>query len=116
MPELPEVEALAGVLDARLRGRRIGGLRVTGISTLKTVRPRPDDLAGSAVRGVARRGKFIVLDTEAAVVAVHLSRAGWVRWYDQVPASTPSPRSPIAARLTAEGGAGFDVTEAGHEK
>jgi len=45
----------------------------------------------------------------------HLARAGWLRWYDEVPRTTPrpSPKSPLALRVVTDAGTGFDLTEAG---
>ena len=67
VPELPEVQALAESLDRRLRGRRIAGLTVASIAALKTYDPPVAALAGRAVAGVGRHGKF--LDLEAAAAA-----------------------------------------------
>ncbi|UNX55915.1 Fpg/Nei family DNA glycosylase [Georgenia sp. TF02-10] len=48
---------------------------------------------------------------------VHLAKAGWLRWYDAVPATALRPgRSPIALRVRLDDGAGFDLTEAGTRK
>ena len=58
MPELPEVQALAEILDHRLRGRRIAGLSVASVAALKTYDPPPSALAGREVAGVGRHGKF----------------------------------------------------------
>ena len=57
-------------------------------------------------------------------LALHLARAGWVRWVEpragattDRPAARAAPRSgPLALRVRFAGGAGFDVTEAGTQK
>jgi formamidopyrimidine-DNA glycosylase len=49
---------------------------------------------------------------------LHLAKAGWVRWRDEVPQlpARPSSKSPLAARIVLDNGAGLDVTEAGTRK
>ncbi len=117
MPELPEVEALARSLDGRLAGRTVTRCELASFSALKTVEPPLSSLVATTVGGCRRRGKFLVLETAAAVLAVHLGRAGWVRTYDRLPAARPKPgRGPIVLRLGTDDGAGLDVTEAGTER
>jgi formamidopyrimidine-DNA glycosylase len=123
VPELPEVEALALDLGNRLTDRSIKTVHVAAFSALKTFDPPLRALDGAAVGDVRRHGKFldIALTTgEGAGVhlVMHLARAGWVRWKDEVPAQPPRPggRNPLAARIVLEDGAGLDVTEAGTKK
>ncbi|WP_199423812.1 Fpg/Nei family DNA glycosylase [Actinotalea solisilvae] len=118
MPELPEVESLARFLTSRAQGRTVAGVEVGAISALKTFSPAPSDLVGRTVAGVGRHGKWLDLATEGGPHLLwHLSRAGWVRWYDAVPATTLRPgKSPIALRVRLDDGAGFDLTEAGTRK
>ena len=71
---------------------------------------------------MARHGKFLDLDVDGLHLVFHLARAGWLRWYDSVPATRIRPgKSPIGLRVRlvdpAEGGhPGFDLTEAGTQK
>jgi formamidopyrimidine-DNA glycosylase len=118
MPELPEVEALASFLRARAVGLAIARIDVGAIHVLKTYDPPPSALAGSPVTGVARHGKFLDLDVDGIHLVTHLSRAGWLRWSDQLPTAPlrPSGKGPIALRVHLEGGSGFDLTEAGTQK
>ncbi len=117
MPELPEVESLARFLAERTVGRHVGGVAVGTISALKTFSPAPADLVGREVTGVGRRGKWLDLATDGPHLLFHLSRAGWVRWYDVVPATVVKPgKSPLALRVTLDDGAGFDLTEHGTRK
>lgn len=122
MPELPEVEALVAFLREHAAGRMLEGIEVAAISALKTVAPPPDALVGRIVTDVARHGKWLDVVTEADDDAAlhlvfHLARAGWLRWYDEVPARKVAPgRGPIALRVRLAGGAGFDLTEAGTRK
>lgn len=117
VPELPEVEALARFLAERTTGRAVADVTVVAVSALKTFAPAPSDLAGRPVLGVRRHGKWLDVATDGPHLLTHLSRAGWVRWYDAVPATTPRPgRGPIALRLRLDDGSGFDLTEAGTRK
>jgi formamidopyrimidine-DNA glycosylase len=48
---------------------------------------------------------------------MHLARAGWLRWRENLPAEPPRPgKGPLAFRLRFTDGAGFDLTEAGTQK
>lgn len=50
---------------------------------------------------------------------MHLARAGWVRWNDNLPDAPPRPgKGPLAlrVRLAEPAGTGFDVTEFGTQK
>jgi len=69
-----------------------------------------------------RHGKWIELtcarpDGEVVHLVWHLSRAGWLRWSDALPATVIRPgKSPIALRVRLDDGSGFDLTEAGTRK
>ncbi len=122
MPELPEVEALAQYLRGRTVGRAVTRVEVAAISALKTFRPAPTALRGGAVLDVGRHGKWLDAAVETPADGVlhlvwHLSRAGWVRWYDTLPERPARPgKSPIALRVGFDDGSGFDLTEAGTRK
>lgn len=117
MPEMPEVEALAGFLGERLVGRAVAQFSVVAIAALKTFDPPPAELVGRTVTAVVRRGKFIDLDADGLHLVFHLAKAGWLRWYDELPRTVLRPgKSPIAARVRFDDGSGFDLTEAGTKK
>ncbi|UOQ88601.1 Fpg/Nei family DNA glycosylase [Agromyces endophyticus] len=117
MPELPEVQALVAFLDERLSGHAFASLRVAAISALKTFDPPLSSLEGESITGVRRHGKFVDVETGGAHLVFHLARAGWLRWYDEVPKTPVKPgRSPLALRTRLDDGAGFDLTEAGTKK
>ncbi len=118
MPELPEVEALVQDLSQRLDGRAIVRVDIAAFSCLKTYDPPVTALAGAMVEGVTRHGKFLDLDVSGTHLVLHLARAGWVRWKQEVPALPPRPsnKSPLAARIVLDNGAGLDITEAGTRK
>ncbi|VFA90028.1 Formamidopyrimidine-DNA glycosylase [Gordonia paraffinivorans] len=129
MPELPEVAAIADYVDGRAAGLPIRRVDVASLSVLKTADPPYTALAGRIVESVGRIGKYLVIRTvpgsEAAAsepmiaMVVHLSRAGWVRWSEDLSPKPlrPGGRSPIALRVHCGlPGEGFDVTEAGTQK
>jgi formamidopyrimidine-DNA glycosylase len=117
VPELPEVEALAAFLRERMRGRVIARIDVVAISALKTFDPPVHGLLGLEVTGATRRGKFLDLDVSGLHLVVHLARAGWLRWRDELPDAPPKPgKNPIAARVHLDDKSGFDLTEAGTKK
>ncbi|MCW2808658.1 MAG: Fpg/Nei family glycosylase [Marmoricola sp.] len=118
MPELPEVEALVQDLAHRLEGRAVVRVDIAAFSCLKTYDPPISALSGGLVDGVARHGKFLDIDVSGTHLVLHLARAGWVRWKDEVPPLPPRPsnKSPLAARIVLDNGAGLDITEAGTRK
>ncbi|WP_243077032.1 Fpg/Nei family DNA glycosylase [Microbacterium sp. SS28] len=121
MPEMPEVQGLVDFLRERVTGLEITRVSVANIAALKTYDPPVQALQGSEITGAARHGKFLDLSatTEAGSVHLvfHLAKAGWLRWYDQLPATLIKPgRTPIALRVALSDGSGFDLTEAGTKK
>ena len=117
MPELPEVQALVDFLGERVVGHVVARVDVASIAVLKTFDPPVTSLAGLTASAASRRGKFLDLDVDGLHLVVHLSRAGWLHWRDELPAVPPKPgKSPIALRLHLDTGGGFDLTEAGTQK
>ncbi|KRB78394.1 DNA lyase [Nocardioides sp. Root190] len=122
MPELPEVEALALDLRGRLDGRAITRIHVATFSALKTYDPPLAAIEGALVDDVRRHGKYLDIEASGLHLVMHLARAGWIRWKDDVPALPPRPsnKSPLAVRivLDEQDGAtpGLDITEAGTKK
>lgn len=126
MPEMPEVQGLVDYLGERVTGLEITRATVSAISALKTYDPPVTALLGRRVSSVERYGKFLAIETRAAPpqdedaaihLVFHLAKAGWLRWYDALPASLVKPgKSPIALRLGFSDGSGFDLTEAGSKK
>jgi len=114
MPELPEVEALCRFLARRAVGGVVERAEVVSFAVLKTVGIAPQDLVGRRIESVARRGKFIGVGLGDGWMVIHLAKAGWLRWREDIPASPARPsRGPLAFRLVLTDGSGFDLTEAG---
>lgn len=122
MPELPEVEALALDLGTRLAGRAITKVHVPQFSALKTYDPPISAIEGTLVDAVGRHGKFLDIEASGLHLVLHLARAGWVRWKDEVPAIPPRPggKSTLAVRVVLDEvdglTPGLDITEAGTKK
>ena len=117
MPELPEVDALVGFLRERAVGRAISSATVAAISALKTFDPPLQQLTGRTIDAASRHGKFVDLEAGGLHLVFHLARAGWLRWYDELPKTVIRPgKSPIALRVRLDDGSGFDLTEAGTKK
>ena len=117
MPELPEVQGLVDFLGERLAGLAVERLELASFSVLKTVDPPPQTIEGAPVDGVQRHGKFIDVDCDGTHLVVHLARAGWLRFSDELPRTVLRPdKSPVAMRLRLSDGSGFDLTEAGTRK
>ncbi len=78
MPELPEVETVVRGLRPPLAGRTITGLIINWPRALET----PDAplfaarIAGQPVRGVDRRGKYILVRLDPDTLIVHLRMTG----------------------------------------
>ncbi len=122
MPEMPEVESLARWLSERTSGLTITRADILAISALKTFDPPLDALKGRTVTGWSRRGKFLIASTvddggEVIYLCIHLARAGWIRWSDELNAKAAKlTKGPQALRIGFSDGSGFNATEAGTDK
>ncbi|GAB3286214.1 Fpg/Nei family DNA glycosylase [Parasphingorhabdus pacifica] len=97
-------------------GRTVARIDVASLSVLRTADPPIGALHGRAVTGADRHGKYLDLDCDGIHLVVHLAKAGWLRWSDDLPSAPPKPgKGPIALRVHL-GGPGFDLTEAGTRK
>jgi len=84
MPELPEVEITARLLGAAVAGARVESTSAPGVNALKTFDPPLHALDGSRLTGVARRGKHLVVGSDAGLVLlVHLMSAGRLQLFDK---------------------------------
>nr|WP_253943274.1 DNA-formamidopyrimidine glycosylase family protein [Nocardioides sp. zg-1308] len=120
---MPEVEALVQDLRGRLVGRAISRVDLAAFSALKTFDPPLHALHGTLVDDVTRHGKFLDVDASGVHLVIHLARAGWIRWRDEVPAlpARPNSKNPLAARVVIDDPdldvqPGLDITEAGTRK
>ena len=84
MPELPEVEITARLLDEALSGASIESALAPGINALKTFEPPLSELEGRTILAVRRRGKHLVLDISGDLaLLIHLMSAGRLQLFDR---------------------------------
>ncbi len=79
MPELPEVEATRLSLASGLVGARIMAVWL-GKPLRWPLGCAPDRLVGRTVRGLRRRGKYLLLDLDEGLLLVHLGMSGSLRF------------------------------------
>lgn len=84
MPELPEVEATARRLSEAVAGKTVQSVLATGVSTLKSYDPPLDALRGVSIKGVGRRGKYLMVhfDNDLTLL-MHLMSAGRFQLFDK---------------------------------
>ncbi|MDW8129284.1 MAG: bifunctional DNA-formamidopyrimidine glycosylase/DNA-(apurinic or apyrimidinic site) lyase [Bryobacterales bacterium] len=81
MPELPEVETIARMLAPRLAGRRVRSVRLLAPEIVEgDVRRLGERLRGRIVEGIRRRGKYLLVQLDGAVLTLHLGMTGRLRW------------------------------------
>jgi len=89
MPELPEVEITARLLDRALAGRRIVSALAPGINALKTFDPPLSALEGRRIAAVRRRGKNVIVEIDGdgdrpLALLIHLMSAGRLQLFDKL--------------------------------
>jgi len=81
MPELPDVTVYVEALERHVLGATLERVRIGSPFVLRSVDPPVTALAGSALTGVCRLGKRIVLALDPDLfLVVHLMIAGRLRW------------------------------------
>jgi formamidopyrimidine-DNA glycosylase len=109
MPELPEVEITARLLDGALAGATIESALAPGINALKTFDPPLSALTGQRIAGVRRRGKHLIVETDGGLaLLVHLMSAGRLQLYDK-PAGPRDRTSRLLVRVRGGGDAADTV-------
>ncbi len=114
MPEFPEVEAWARLLDADVARSPIAQAGPAHIATLKTFDPPLAALVGRQFAGVQRRAKRFLLPTRDGelVLLVHLMSAGRLKY---AAPGAKTPKSP-QFRLRFEDAGELYLTEGGSKK
>ena len=91
MPELPEVEAVARALRPLVKGRVIRRCRVihsiavrpsSGRGAKQAAAAMERVVRGQKIRGVSRRGKYLILILESGAVVLHFRLDGQLVWFD----------------------------------
>jgi formamidopyrimidine-DNA glycosylase len=84
MPELPEVEITARLLDRHVRDAQIESALAPGVNALKTYAPPLSALEGRQILGVRRRGKHLILEVSGELaLLMHLMSAGRLQLYEK---------------------------------
>jgi formamidopyrimidine-DNA glycosylase len=87
MPELPEVETTRRGLAPHVEGRRVTGVVLRRPRLRWDIPPEaPGRLPGQRIDAVRRRAKYLLLETAAGSVVLHLGMSGSLR---VLPAATP---------------------------
>ena len=89
MPELPEVEVTRRGLAPHLAGRVISAVEVRQPQLRWPVSKAVHSLAGRTVRGVRRRGKYLLVDCGDGHLILHLGMSGSLR---MLPPGTPAEK------------------------
>jgi len=111
MPELPEVEITARLVGAAVGGQVVESVAAPGLNTVKTFKPPLEVLEGQKLKGIRRRGKVFILDSESGhSVLIHLMSAGRLQLFDKR-ASIKDRKSRLLIRL--EGGGELRLREFG---
>ncbi|MDB5881985.1 MAG: mutM [Ramlibacter sp.] len=84
MPELPEVEVTRLSFADRIAGARIERVRV-GKPLRWPLGLQAESLAGRTVRGVRRRGKYLLVDLDEGLLLMHLGMSGSLSFADTQP-------------------------------
>ena len=103
MPELPEVETIARILEPDVVGRTIlsAQVRWPGTIAFPSVGAFRRKIAGQEIRGIGRRGKFLQLRLSEYDLLIHLRMSGDVQVRQSNGRFEPHDR--LILRLTARG-------------
>ena len=113
MPELPDVAAYIGALEARILGQTLEGVRIASAFLLRTIDPPLASVEGKRVRELRRVGKRIAIGLENDVwLVLHLMIAGRLHW--KAAGAKLSGRNQLAAFDFAHGS--LVLTEAGSKR
>jgi len=85
MPELPEVEVTRRGFADRIATGRIDAVRL-GKPLRWALGVDPGALVGRTVRGVRRRGKYLLIDLDVGLLLLHLGMSGSLRFDTVLPA------------------------------
>ena len=84
MPELPEVEVTRLSFASRIAGSEIK-VAIMGKPLRWPLGCAPSVLHGQTVKGVRRRGKYLLIDLSAGLLLVHLGMSGSISFADDLP-------------------------------
>lgn len=110
MPELPELEVLRERTSAEIQGKKIEYLQVLKPYVLREL--FGGDLAGQIVKNVARRGKYLIIDTDSLCIMIHLMLHGSLKYHSHV----FKPKRSTAALISFVDGSALEFSERGSKK
>ena len=80
MPELPEVETTRAGIEPHTRGHTVSRVVIRNRQLRWPIPSRlPRELEGRTITSVSRRGKYLLLHTEAGTAILHLGMSGSLR-------------------------------------
>ena len=110
MPELPDIAAYIGALEARIAGQPLEKVRIAGLLLLRTAVPPVASAEGRVVHGLRRIGKRIAIGVDGELwLVLHLMIAGRLHWRER--GAKLAGRNSLAAFDFANGS--LVLTEAG---
>jgi formamidopyrimidine-DNA glycosylase len=81
VPELPDVVVYLEALERHIIDKPVTGVRIKGISALRSFDPPIDTIVGRSAVGVRRLGKRLILDFDNDLyLVIHLMVAGRLHW------------------------------------
>jgi formamidopyrimidine-DNA glycosylase len=96
VPELPDIKVYVHALRDRIDGRTLKGMRISSPFVVRSVAPRPAEVAGLQVMGVDHQAKRIVIRLEQEFcILIHLMIAGRLHWKE--PGAPLKGRNQLAA-------------------
>jgi formamidopyrimidine-DNA glycosylase len=110
MPELPELEVIKQKLRSKIKGKQIQHIKILKPYVLRNV--FGGDLSGDTVENVARSGKYLVIQTSAHDVFVHLMLRGSLQYVT----SARNMEKSAAAVMKFADGTYLQFKEKGHKK
>ncbi len=110
MPELPELEVLRRELYSEIKGKHIQRIKILKPYVLRNV--FGGDLSGDTIENITRKGKYLVIQTNAHTIAIHLMLRGSL---DCV-ASVKNIARSAAVAIEFTDGTYLQVKEKGHKK
>ena len=113
MPELPDITAYIGALEARIVGQPLQGIRLASPFLLRTATPPLARVEGHSVERLQRIGKRIAIGVEGDLwLVLHLMIAGRLHW--RAPNAKLAGRQSLAAFDFPNGS--LVLTEAGSKR
>ena len=83
MPELPEVEITARLINSAVAGATVQSALAPGVNALRSYDPPLAAIEGRRIESVSRRGKLFVIEFEGGLdMLIHLMSAGRLQLFD----------------------------------